>query len=322
MTQQSDSPVRFTDVEFHNADHLGEIYSGPNISYTRSDAGPFHSQMTKAILGRLAFHTNRHESHLLIEGANSHGLVAVGFQSPGSVARRMMGEWFTNADVFIAGPRVEHFANVMPGQVTFQIFMPNEPLANELAARLNREAFDLTGRRYQLRPGRQVVGKLIDIVTQSTHTVQELIHSSPSPETLEQLQKAFVERVVTILLAGDNDLTRERDSLSSTGWVLLQAREYFEENRGTPIRLADVCRAVGVSQRMLQIAFADGLGITPMKYLKLRRLHLVRERLQSTTADEVTVTVAAREAGFVDLSRFARDYKELFGQLPSETQRA
>jgi AraC-like DNA-binding protein len=234
----------------------------------------------------------------------------------------MVGELFTNANVFIAGPRAEHFATVMPGQETFQIFIPAELLANELAARLNREAFDLAGQRYLIRPGTHVVGKLIDIVTQSTYTAQELIDSSPSPETLEQLQKTLVERVVTILTTVDNDLTRERPSFSSTGWVLLRAREYFEEHRRTPIRLADVCRALGVSQRMLQVAFADGLGITPMRYLKLIRLHLVREHLQRTTAEDVAVTLAAREAGFVDLSRFARDYKELFGQLPSETERA
>ena len=322
MAQQSGSTVHFTHVEFRNADHLGEIYSGPNMCYTRIDAGPFHSQMTRAAIGKVAFHTNRHENHVLAEGANPGGLVGIGCQSPDSLPRRMAGEWFTNADVFIAGPRVEHFAKVMPGQKTFQIFMPAELLANELTARLNREAFDFAGRRYQLHPGRHVVGKLIDIVTQSTHMAQELTDSSPSPEALEQLQKAIVERVVTILTTARNDLTGELPSFSSTGWVLLQAREYFEENRGTPIRLADVCRAVGVSQRTLQVAFADGLGITPMRYLKLRRLHVVRERLQRTTAEDVTVTLAAREAGFVDLSRFAHDYKELFGQLPSETERS
>lgn len=321
MTQQSGPTIQVTNVDFRNADHLGEIYSGPHICYTRTDVGPFHSQMRKAALGELTFHTNRHESHLLIEGANPGHLVAIGFQSPGSVPRRMVGELFTNADVFIAGPRVEHFANVMPGQETYQIFMPAELLANELMARLNREAFDLANQRYQLRPGKHVVGKLIDIVTQSTRTAHELINSSPSPEVLEQLQKALVERVVTVLMTTNNDLTDEHPSFSSTGWVLLQARDYFEENRGTPVRLADVCRAIGVSQRMLQVAFADGLGITPMRYLKLRRLHMVRERLQSTTTEELTVTHAAREAGFVDLSRFASDYKKIFGQLPSETQR-
>jgi AraC family ethanolamine operon transcriptional activator len=78
---------------------------------------------------------------------------------------------------------------------------------------------------------------------------------------------------------------------------------------------------VGVSQRTLQVAFAEGLGISPMRYLKLRRLQTVRERLKRTSIDEMTVSLAAREAGFVDLSRFSSDYKNLFGHLPSETRR-
>ncbi len=58
-----------------------------------------------------------------------------------------------------------------------------------------------------------------------------------------------------------------------------------------------------------------------MRHLKIRRLHTVRERLKRTSVDDLTVTLAAREAGFADLSRFSRDYKNLFGHLPSETRR-
>ena len=321
VSKPIDSAIQISEVECSDADQLGEVYSGPHVRYLRSKAGPFHSQMKKAVLGELTFHTNHHESHMLMEGVNPGGLVAIGFQSLKSMPRLMLGESFTNADVFLAGPRAEHLATVLPGQYTLQIFMPTKILQDELASRLNRDLFDFTTQRYLLRLGKHRVRELIDIVALSFQTAHDLIGSVASAKAVEQMQKTLVEQVVSVLTAEENDLFRDYPSFTSNGWILLQAREYFEEHEGSPVRLADVCQAVGVSQRALQVAFAEGLKISPMRYLKLRRLQAVRERLQRTSVDEMTVTLAAREAGFVDLSRFSRDYKNLFGHLPSETRR-
>ena len=321
MAKPTDYAIQISEVECSDADQLGEVYSGPHVRYLRSKAGPFHSQMKKAVLGQLKFHTNHHESSLVIEGENPGDLVAIGFQSPKSMPRLMLGESFTNADVFLAGPRAEHLATVLPGQHTLQIFMPAKILEDELASRLNQDPFDFMNQRYLLRLGQHRVRELIDIVALSFQAAHDLIGFAPSTEAVAQMQKTLVEQVVSVLTAEENDLFREHPSFSSAGWMLLQAREYFEQHEGNPVRLADVCQAVGVSQRALQVAFAEGLKISPMRYLKLRRLQSVRERLQRTSVDEMTVTLAAREAGFVDLSRFSRDYKNLFGHLPSETRR-
>jgi AraC family ethanolamine operon transcriptional activator len=321
------SSVQVFESEYTDAEQLGDVYNGPDLYYKRSEAGTFHSQMKMAVLGELSFHANHHASPLLVEGVNRSGDVGIGFVGPNSMPRRVVGELFTNSDLYVAGPGVEHVANVMPGQQTFLLLIPAEVLATEIAARLNRDPVEFEGRRFFLRIGRRGVSQLIDIIFDSFRAAQDLIALPSSLETLtclealEQLQKTVVERVVSVLMAQQSDLFRERPSFSSTGWVLLQVREYFEQNERSPVRLADVCRAVGVSQRTLQVAFAEGLGVSPMRYLKLRRLHAVRTRLQRTSSDEVTVTVAAREAGFVDLSRFSRDYRELFGHLPSETER-
>jgi transcriptional regulator GlxA family with amidase domain len=59
-----------------------------------------------------------------------------------------------------------------------------------------------------------------------------------------------------------------------------------------------------------------------MRYLKQRRLNTVRERLHATSQDDLAVAAIAREAGFVHLSRFAGDYQQLFGELPSDTLRS
>jgi AraC-like DNA-binding protein len=44
-------------------------------------------------------------------------------------------------------------------------------------------------------------------------------------------------------------------------------------------------------------------------------------RLQSTQQAVITISQAAAEQGFTHLSHFTERYKELFGELPSQTDR-
>lgn len=86
---------------------------------------------------------------------------------------------------------------------------------------------------------------------------------------------------------------------------------------------AELARATGVSARALQKAFARSGELPPMTYLRHLRLHLVRAELAaaSRTSSSAAVTAAAGRWGFVHLGRFAQQYREMFGEAPSETLR-
>jgi AraC-like DNA-binding protein len=87
---------------------------------------------------------------------------------------------------------------------------------------------------------------------------------------------------------------------------------------------AEVARATGVSARVLQKAFATAGEPPPMTYLRHLRLHRVRAELTdaSQTRSPVAVTAVAGRWGFVHLGRFAQQYRQLFGEPPSETLRS
>jgi AraC family ethanolamine operon transcriptional activator len=67
----------------------------------------------------------------------------------------------------------------------------------------------------------------------------------------------------------------------------------------------------------LRRTFRRLLGVSPARYLRMRRLHQARDALRATASG--TVTQIAVAVGFSDLGRFARDYRDLFGELPSAT---
>ncbi|WP_416672958.1 helix-turn-helix domain-containing protein [Egbenema bharatensis] len=98
-----------------------------------------------------------------------------------------------------------------------------------------------------------------------------------------------------------------------------QANEYMHANLQKSFTLMDLCKALNTSKRPLNYGFQEVFGISPMAYLKALRLRSVRRQLQ--TADPTTTVIAnvAHQYGFWSLGHFSRDYKTMFGELPSET---
>jgi AraC family ethanolamine operon transcriptional activator len=80
--------------------------------------------------------------------------------------------------------------------------------------------------------------------------------------------------------------------------------------------VSEIYRRLGVSRRALEQAFTSTLGISPGQYLLACRLNHARSHLVTKAH---LVVEAAMETGFQDLSRFAYQYRRLFGELPSQT---
>ncbi len=98
-----------------------------------------------------------------------------------------------------------------------------------------------------------------------------------------------------------------------------QARDYIEANLGFPISLADITAAAGVHVTTLLKGFKHYYEISPIAYLKLKRLEAAHRTLLAAEPLTTSVTEVATKWGFFHLGRFARDYRQLFGELPSET---
>jgi AraC-like DNA-binding protein len=102
-----------------------------------------------------------------------------------------------------------------------------------------------------------------------------------------------------------------------------QALMTIEQNlTSSPIpftTVGELCHATRVSERTLQYLFRQKYGITPKAYLKLVRLNKVRRALYRADFRKTKIADIANENGFWHMGQFAKDYKKLFGELPSET---
>ncbi|MEV6164841.1 AraC family transcriptional regulator [Streptomyces sp. NPDC052052] len=100
--------------------------------------------------------------------------------------------------------------------------------------------------------------------------------------------------------------------------ALRLALEYVEGHLAEPLTVTDIAEAAGCSVRTLHEHFQDGVGDTPMGYVREQRLQRVHDELRITGR---SVTDVACAWGFTHLGRFSASYRKRFGALPSDTAR-
>lgn len=102
--------------------------------------------------------------------------------------------------------------------------------------------------------------------------------------------------------------------------IVDRARDYALAHRDDPPSIVDLCDKVGASRRKLQYCFQETLGINPVAYLRALRLNAAHRALLQGDGSTSVQEIAA-SYGFWHLSRFASDYRQLFGERPSDTRK-
>lgn len=103
--------------------------------------------------------------------------------------------------------------------------------------------------------------------------------------------------------------------------VLKSTIDYIHDHASELPTLTDLTMISGVSARTLQMHFVREVGCTPLQYLRDVRLKAVRKELLEPSSDTATVTDIATYWGFYNHGRFSSQYREKYGELPSETLR-
>jgi AraC-like DNA-binding protein len=102
--------------------------------------------------------------------------------------------------------------------------------------------------------------------------------------------------------------------------IMARFEALIEANPDRALFLTEVCEAIGVTERTFRNCCQRDLGMSPTRYLSLRRLHQVHCSLRMADP-ATTVTEVATRYGFWELGRFSMAYHELFEESPSETLR-
>ncbi len=151
----------------------------------------------------------------------------------------------------------------------------------------------------------------------------ELARSAPEvlahPEAARSLEDALTHAMIRCLTNGARLETNH--SFRNHLTVMARLEDFLAANLGRPLYLSEFCAATDASERTIRICCQEHLGMGPVRYLRLRRMHLARRALSTASEGSDTVTAIAMAHGFWELGRFSVAYRGLFGETPTATLR-
>jgi AraC-like DNA-binding protein len=224
---------------------------------------------------------------------SAHAGVEIAWCTSGCVAYEVGARTFELAagSVVVLPEGVEHRTRLLPGTAATSI---------KVDAALALEVAEETARRLEpaLVPRTDVLARLGAILTEPARRAR-------GGDPVDDVARAFVRR---ILEPAEESPPSRRDPR------IERAIRCAEARIAEPLEIADLARAAGMSRYHFSRAFRAQLGLSPYQWLLQKRVEHAAALLGRR---RVSVTEAAFEVGFSDLSRFARAFREQFGCAPS-----
>lgn len=225
---------------------------------------------------------------------------------------RMFGVHMAGAEMLRAGPRETRYAAlVMPASVA--------------------EAFlSEAGWRPQIQPAsstyataaREAWSRMACVVEAARNVAAEHPETFEGEQPRRALRQAVLHagRELVAGLTGGEKATPEPPRAARTRYRIVAAADaYLRAHLDRPIYTDELCDELGISASALSKAFRAVFMISPHRFLKLRRLHMVRAALRDREGPVPLVKSVALSHGFWHLGQFSHDYRAIFGETPSET---
>jgi AraC family transcriptional regulator, ethanolamine operon transcriptional activator len=148
--------------------------------------------------------------------------------------------------------------------------------------------------------------------------LRQLLETAPSTCPVPSVEEDVLTGIC-LALAENRRRPRRIPLASRNYWrYVRKVRGYLEDRPlAEALSLQTLCQITGVGARTLNTAFQEVTGDSPMQFIKRRRLNAARHAL--STGEAESVKGAALDHGFWHLGRFAHEYRNLFGERPSET---
>lgn len=169
-------------------------------------------------------------------------------------------------------------------------------------------------KRWQVRPRRPAANGTINAVS---FLVERLL-TSQTLAIASHIHQDILLMALLELLQGEQPGTEPPPSYAHRKDVVDRVKRYVDEHLDGPVTMEELCQLTHVSRRTLQYSFTTILGISPLQFLRLTRLNRVRRALRAASPPQ-SVSEIATYWGFWHLSQFAHDYKQQFGECPSQT---
>lgn len=298
----------------HDIDEQAALLRGWNQTYEQISTGPFEGSFLEVEL----------QGVLLFREITSNALHQTGALPAGTIAIGVPIALRGNA-TFCGRPCNGTQLHVFSGNDAFEFFSPSGlDIAglvlpeDDLRNALTQDEFETllpTLRNPHLRPRShdaarnllRTFAEICEVMTTSPNGVDD-------PLCLSSMSRSMTAALSSALTGTERTFETPP---ARRARIVRNARDLLHECPDHYQSVEELCRALGVSRRTLQQSFQETLGLKPTAYLRAIRMNGARRAIKHACS----VSEAATLWGFWHFGRFARDYKAMFGELPSETFR-
>lgn len=286
---------------------------GAQLEFLPTEKGDFRAELTKINLRKLWMQRGDESLPRIFHGTVSANRAAIGFLTDSDQPEiRHCGTSVSPSEIIVDD------GNEMHRQSTAACRWGSMSLTHEALAAAGKA---LAGRPVMrpsftkvVRPAPERMSRLLALHETAGRLAKIAPDILSNPQVGRALENALVHAMIMCLT--ENTCVERSSATQRHSFVMARLDEFLSAHETVVLYVAEICAAINVSERTLRACCQEHLGMGPMRYLWLRRMHMARHALLLAAPGTSTVTRIAADHGFWEFGRFSVEYHALFGETP------
>ena len=301
------------DSTFRSCSELKTLFGSINYSLNIAQItqGSLHGRLIVYEGPGIAIIQLKSNQGLIFNGDVNSSVISFAIESSDNIElHRVQGIAITNHT--LSGFNInksEHYFSTTPNSNLYIIFFPKIKFLQAASQIEGEQAIDFFHNQNHKSVNPCKFNKILNYAKQlkSTSSINQASYHHD-----------LIISILDSLICCENDCKSNIHPLPNRDLVHKFVKYAFAEGQQKPLTLNDLTTNLFSSKTVLSTAIKKSTGLSPLVFLRNLRLEQVRSSLLDPDSSTSVIEVASKY-GFSSRGHFSRYYKNLFGELPSET---
>jgi AraC-like DNA-binding protein len=316
---QSEVATQVVELTAFDPNALTQVVSGAELEHKRLPGGDSAVSLMQSNLPHSVFNRGVYSGAILGNGTFPTNAITIGMYARQTEQSILNGSRIPTGTLVCYPEKADVCYRGFPGVTWFTFTIARERLLAFCADSLDEIPVLPNSRLATFQPKQKAADQFLSSLRDLDRSLCSL-GSTPNAARLGQaIENDILGRIAT-LFSSKPVLRKNHDrrNLRLRNEILRKTMKLVEDDPSEMLDLASISRATGLSPRTLQRVFRSEYGLCPQEWLRVERLNRVRQELLDNSHCNSVTEIAIRW-GFFHLGRFSNYYRELFGELPTET---
>ena len=212
--------------------------------------------------------------------------------------------------------RGERLHQSTPGAFVWNIIALDPVQLEHYGRVLSGKLFTLPSERKILSPSPRDVARLRRLHAQVCRLAETKPRLLAHTEVARSLEQSLIQTLVASLTGAGMRTSAIKRRYAH---IMIRFEEVLAEDLTKPMRTTELCELIGVTEQTLRSCCAQFLGMSPARYVLLRRLSRARIALRDAEPNGANLLELVRGFGFTERGRFEAAYRAAFSETPLTT---